>query len=92
MAALAGIAGPIAVANFISSYGGTAGWQASFELTFATSAFACFFWVIFQTSDIDPVLNAPADGWGSVKGLKPIIDEKNESSDEVVNPIQSMQK
>jgi len=89
MAGLAGIAGPIAVSNFISAYGGTMGWRASFELTFATSVFACFFWVLFQKSDIDPILNAPADGWGSIKDLKPVIDERDEGREAVINPIQN---
>jgi len=62
------------------------GWRASSKLTICI----CFFWVMFQKSDIDPILNASADGWGSIKDLKQVIDERDEGRESVINPIQNL--
>ena len=60
IAAVAGIAGPLAVSSLISTYGTDQGWKLSFYLTMAISTLASLAWVCFQKSEIDVVLNSPA--------------------------------
>ena len=59
LSALAGIVGPIAVAQFTVTYPGSAGWRATFYLTAAICGVSLLLWALFQSSDIIDVLNRP---------------------------------
>lgn len=57
--AIAGIAGPLIVATFTDMDSGVWGWRYVFILTQLMAVVSLFFWALFQTSDIVPILNTP---------------------------------
>jgi MFS family permease len=57
---LAGIVGPIVVAQFTTTFEGSWGWRAAFFLTAFQAAISLVLWAIYQTSDPVPELNLPA--------------------------------
>jgi MFS family permease len=58
--ALAGIVGPLVVAEFTTRWEGAWGWRLSFFITAIQAAIALVFWSIYQTSKPVPELNLPA--------------------------------
>ena len=58
--AIAGIVGPLVVAEFTTEYEGAWGWRYSFFLTAGLAAIALFFWSKYLTSEPVPALNMPA--------------------------------
>ncbi len=56
---MAGILGPIVVAQFTEVWPGKAGWMAVFIMTAITSAISLTLWAFFQSSEVNPVLNSP---------------------------------
>lgn len=55
----AGLLAPITVSSLTSKYKGILGWRYVFYITFAQCALSLLLWVLYQTSDIVPVLNSP---------------------------------
>ena len=60
LGSVAGIIGPLVVADFINKWDGVLGWRAMFLLTGIMTLITLLLWVIFQTSNIDPTINTPS--------------------------------
>lgn len=58
--AVAGIVGPLVVAQFTTSFEGAWGWRLSFFVTGFFAAISLIFWSIYQTSEPVPALNLPS--------------------------------
>jgi MFS family permease len=59
LSAAAGIAGPLVIADLLTSLGETWGWRVAFILTLAQCVLALILWYIYQTAEIIPELNNP---------------------------------
>jgi MFS family permease len=63
---VAGIAGPLVVADVLQAQPGIWGWRIIFFVTLAQAIFGIIFWFVFQTSKPVPELNCPRSdklGW-----------------------------
>ena len=60
VAAMAGVAGPIVVSIFVTTWPGVKGWRVAFLFTFFLSALFCAIWTYFIKAEIVAALNTPS--------------------------------
>jgi MFS family permease len=69
VSAIAGVLGPIIIAELIAAFDGRTGWMITFYITLGMSVFALVLWKIYMKAEVIPEINTPkpaeADASGS---------------------------